>query len=78
LYGLLEVSKGEASTEEAFRKHLERVTVSADRVEIITIGDTVPNADEAPERRTIVVQAKLAHRNGPESQTTVQLGPIQF
>jgi hypothetical protein len=54
---------GEAITEEALRKRLERVTVSNDRVEIAGIGDIVANGDEAPERRTIVVQAKLAHRN---------------
>ncbi len=56
-------SKGEAITEEALRKRLERVTVSNDRVEIAAIGDIVANGDEAPERRTIVVQAKLAQRN---------------
>ena len=59
----LGASKGEASTEEALWKRLERVTVSNDRVEIISIGDMVANGDEAPERRTIVVPAKLAHRN---------------
>ncbi len=56
-------SKGEALIEEALRKRLERVTVSNDRVEIVTIGDAIANGDETPERRTIVVQAKLAHRN---------------
>jgi len=59
----LGASKGEASTAEALRKRLERVTVSNDRVEIISIGDIDTNGDEAPEHRTIVVQAKLAHRN---------------
>jgi site-specific DNA recombinase len=39
------------------------VTVSNDRVEIIAIGGTVANGDEAPDRRTIVVRAKLPHRN---------------
>lgn len=60
---VLGASKGEASIEEAFQKRLERVTVRNDRVEVIAIGSTGANGDEAPERETIVVQAKLAHRN---------------
>ncbi len=59
----LGVTSGEDSMEKALRKRLERVTVSNDRVEIIAIGDTVADADEAPERQTIVVRAKLVHRN---------------
>jgi hypothetical protein len=60
---VLGATKGEASIEEAFQKRLERVTVRNDRVEVIAIGTTGANGDEAPERATIVVQAKLAHRN---------------
>lgn len=60
---VLGASKGEASIEEAFQKRLERVTVRNDRVDVIAISSTGANGDEAPERETIVVQAKLAHRN---------------
>src|SRR5258708_11718056 len=53
------------SPEEALRKRIERVVVHVDRVEIVkaTTDDALADAEETPASRTVVVKAKLAHRN---------------
>jgi site-specific DNA recombinase len=53
------------SPEEALRNRVERVTVYADRVEIVkaTTADALADAEDTPASRTVVVMAKLAHRN---------------
>jgi site-specific DNA recombinase len=53
------------SPEEALRKRLERVIVHTGRVEIIkaVTDKTAADADEVPASRTVVVMARLAHRN---------------
>lgn len=47
------------------RKRVERVIVHTDRIEIVKAAtdDTFADAEEAPASRTIVVPARLAHRN---------------
>ncbi|GEP59456.1 recombinase family protein [Reyranella soli] len=50
--------------EEALRKRVERVIVHSDRVEIIkAVTDKATDAEESPASRTVVVTARLAHRN---------------
>ena len=53
------------SPEEALRKGVERVIVSAGRVEIVKAAADSASADpaETPATRTVAVMAKLAHRN---------------
>lgn len=53
------------SPAEALRNRVERVIVHTDRVEIVksTTDDTLADAEETPASRTVVVMAKLAHRN---------------
>ena len=59
-------SAGEAcSSAEALRNRVERVIVRTDRVEIVKAmtDDALADAEETPASRTVVVMAKLAHRN---------------
>jgi len=59
-------SAGEdCSSAEALRNRVERVIVHTDRVEIFkaTTHDALADAEETPASRTVVVMAKLAHRN---------------
>ena len=58
-------SEETCSPEEMLRKRVERVTVHADRVEIVKAATDVATAEaeESPASRTVVVMAKLAHRN---------------
>ena len=59
-------SDGEAcSSAEALRNRVERVIVRTDRVEIVKAAtdDAFAQAEETPASRTVVVMAKLAHRN---------------
>ena len=53
------------SPEEALRGRVERVIVRTDWVEIVkaTTDDALADAEETPASRTVVVMAKLAHRN---------------
>jgi site-specific DNA recombinase len=53
------------SPEEALRKRVERVIVHTGRVEIIkaVTDNATADADEIPASRTVVVMARLAHRN---------------
>ena len=53
------------SPEEALRKRVERVIVHTGRVEIIKVvtDNAAADADEIPASRTVVVMARLAHRN---------------
>ncbi|MBX9591107.1 MAG: recombinase family protein [Hyphomonadaceae bacterium] len=62
---LVHKALGPSSEEEVLRKHVERVIVHADRVEIVkaTTDEAIANAVEASASRTIVVTARLAHRN---------------
>jgi hypothetical protein len=54
---------GPGSAAELLRQRIERVVVHADRIEIMkAVSDSMPG-DEDGESRTIVVRAKLAHRN---------------
>jgi DNA invertase Pin-like site-specific DNA recombinase len=62
----LEPSSEEAcSPEEVLRKRVERVIVHTDRVEIVkaATNDVTADVEETPASRTIVVMARLAHRN---------------
>ena len=54
-----------SSPEEALRKRVERVIVHTDRVEIIkaVTDNATADAEESPASRTVVVTARLAHRN---------------
>jgi hypothetical protein len=52
---------GSGPAPEVLRRRVERVVVHADRIEIATDG--IPGDDEEGGSRTIVVRAKLAHRN---------------
>jgi site-specific DNA recombinase len=54
-----------SSPEEALRKRVERVIVHTDRVEIIkaVTDNATADAEEIPASRTVVVTARLAHRN---------------
>lgn len=59
-------SAGEAPpSAEALRNRIERVIVRIDRIEIVkaTTADALADAEEAPASRTVVVMAKVAHRN---------------
>jgi site-specific DNA recombinase len=59
-------SDGEASSSaEALRNRVERVIVHADRVEIVKAAsaDAAAEAEEPSASRTVVVMARLAHRN---------------
>ena len=53
------------SPEEALRGRVERVFVHTDWVEVVkaTTDDALADAEAAPASRTVVVMAKLAHRN---------------
>jgi hypothetical protein len=54
---------GSGSASEFLRQRIERVVVHADRIEIVkAVADGMAGDDEG-ESRTIVVRAKLAHRN---------------
>ncbi|HEY6719621.1 MAG TPA: hypothetical protein VI232_24995, partial [Reyranella sp.] len=54
---------GSGSASELLRQRVERVVVHADRIEIVkALADRIPEGEEG-ESRTIVVRAKLAHRN---------------
>jgi site-specific DNA recombinase len=54
-----------SSPEEALRKRVERVIVHTDRVEIIkaVTDNAAADAEKTPASRTVVVVARLAHRN---------------
>lgn len=54
---------GSASASELLRERVERIVVHADRIEIIRAAANDPLGSEEGESRTIVVPAKLAHRN---------------
>ena len=54
---------GSGSASELLRQRVERVVVHADRIEIVKASPTTLPGDEEGESRTIVVPAKLAHRN---------------
>jgi site-specific DNA recombinase len=57
-------SEETCSPEEMLRNRVERVIVHADRVEIVKAAtDVAAEAEETPASRTVVVMAKLAHRN---------------
>jgi site-specific DNA recombinase len=58
-------SEETCSPEEMLRKRVERVIVHADRVEIVKAAtdDAAAEAEETSAPRTVVVMAKLAHRN---------------
>ena len=60
-------SSGEegGSPEESLRKRVERVIVHTDRVEIVKAAtdDAIAEAEEPSTSRTVVVMARLAHRN---------------
>jgi len=53
------------SSAEALPSRVERVIVRTDRVEILnaTTDDALADSEETPASRTVVVMAKLAHRN---------------
>jgi site-specific DNA recombinase len=54
---------GSGSPSELLRQRVERIVVHADRIEIVkAVANDTPR-DEEGESRTIVVPAKLAHRN---------------
>jgi site-specific DNA recombinase len=66
---------GSGSSDDALWNRVERVVVSVDRVEIVTTEDAVANAEEAPASRSIVVKAKLAHRNRARILDDGSMGP---
>lgn len=51
------------SPEEALRMRVERVTVHTDRVEIVKVAAAEGTPEETLSSRTLVVAARLAHRN---------------
>ncbi|TAJ88628.1 hypothetical protein [Reyranella sp.] len=62
------------SSEQALRNRVERVVVRADRVEIVRTDDAT-DPEEAPTSRTIVVKARLAHRNRVRILDDGSIGP---
>lgn len=63
-----------SANDEASRKRIERVIVHADRVEIVRTDDAT-DPGEASASRTIIVKARLAHRNRAQILDDGSIGP---
>jgi site-specific DNA recombinase len=70
-------SEEAGSPEEALRIRIERVIVRADRIEIVkaVMADASDDPAETPATRTVVVVAKLAHRNRAKILDDGSAGP---